>query len=311
MNKIAIVIPYFGKWPDWFDLFLYSCERNEDINFILFTDCETPTRNYKNIEFISQSFTSYCKMVSEKLNVDFYPAKPYKLCDLKPFYGFLHQDILTEYDFWGFADIDIVFGDINSFYPNDLLEKYDVFSTHADRLSGHFCFFRNNEYFRNLCFQITKWEEKLSDETNYALDESDYSRLIFPESKFIGKFYRQIMMRIFNWKQAWEIYYSIFPVIQKILRFKKRKLYFKEQHTTPILASDNRMYKYESENWFYKDGKIYNDKIKFNYIYLHFMVFKKNNFRKDYFWKDNYYKLSKNHDFSIGVKISKTGFESL
>lgn len=42
--KIAIIIPYFGKFPEWIDLFLYSCSRNAklsegiEVNWLIFTD---------------------------------------------------------------------------------------------------------------------------------------------------------------------------------------------------------------------------------------------------------------------------------
>lgn len=31
--KYAIIIPYFGKWPVWFDLYLKSARENECIDF--------------------------------------------------------------------------------------------------------------------------------------------------------------------------------------------------------------------------------------------------------------------------------------
>lgn len=37
-NKVCFVVPYFGKFPSYFDLFLKSCKYNEDFNWIIFTD---------------------------------------------------------------------------------------------------------------------------------------------------------------------------------------------------------------------------------------------------------------------------------
>jgi len=306
-KNIAILIPYFRKWPEWIDLFLYSCEQNSDIDFIIFTDCDTTLRKAPNIHFYPITFNEYCREISRILNIEFCPINPYKLCDIRPFLGFIHEDILQKYDFWGFGDIDIVWGNIRDFYTDDLLNNYDVFSTHNDRLSGHLSILKNSKKYTNLCFRIKDWQIKLTDDKNYALDEADFSRLIFPESKYIGKFYRQIMMKYFGWKFAWEVYYSIFPIIHLILRFKHKRLYFKEQHTTPILNSDGRLYKYESDTWFYKEGKIFNDRNKRDYIYLHFMIFKKNNIQKEYYWKESFYSVSFNYNFANGVKIDKNG----
>lgn len=27
-NKIAIIVPYFGRFQEWFDMYLYSCSKN-------------------------------------------------------------------------------------------------------------------------------------------------------------------------------------------------------------------------------------------------------------------------------------------
>ena len=40
MKKICILIPYFGKFPKWFDLYLYSCSHVKSIDFYYFTDCK-------------------------------------------------------------------------------------------------------------------------------------------------------------------------------------------------------------------------------------------------------------------------------
>ncbi len=308
--KIALIIPYFGKWPEWIELYLYSCSKNEFIDWYFFTDCEKVDVIYKNLHFIYLSFEEYCYNVSKKLGIDFKPMSAYKLCDLKPFYGYIHQDILKGYDFWGFADVDVIWGNIKDFYSDNLLSKYDVFSTHNDRLSGHLCILRNNLKYTNLCFRIQNWQTKLESEQNFALDEGDLSRIIFPQSKIIGKFYRQIMMKFLGWKLAWETYYTFFPFIHAVFQFKKRKLYFREQHTTPILSSDGTLYKYEAENWFYENGKITNDRTKKEYIYLHFMIYKKNNFRADYFWKDDFYHL-KTSDFTKKILINKQGLYAI
>ena len=32
--KIAMIVPYFGKWPEWMDLYLYSCSKNPQVDFL-------------------------------------------------------------------------------------------------------------------------------------------------------------------------------------------------------------------------------------------------------------------------------------
>lgn len=308
-TRIAIIVPYFGRWPEWIDLYLFSCARNSFIDWHFFTDCE-PKQQKKNVFFTYLSFEDYCKQVSEKLKIEFKPTSAYKLCDLKVFYGYIHSDILKKYEFWGFGDVDVIWGDIKSFYTNQMLDRYDVFSTHADRLSGHLAILKNNPKYTEMCFKIKNWQQRLTAKNNYALDEIDFSRLLYPESKYIVKIYLKIIRKLFNWRDAWVIYYHLMPVINSMLFLKSRKLYFKEQHTTPILSDDGLTCRHDADTWFYKNGKLTNNKTRQEYPYLHFMIFKKNSFRNDFYWKDNYYSIPIDTDFSkVTVRISKDGFD--
>ena len=38
MNKIRLIIPYFGKLPKFFPYFLLTAKRNHKIDFLIYTD---------------------------------------------------------------------------------------------------------------------------------------------------------------------------------------------------------------------------------------------------------------------------------
>ena len=40
--------------------------------------------------------------------------KPYKLCDLKPFFGRLFPEAVDGYDWWGYTDTDMLLGNLRS-----------------------------------------------------------------------------------------------------------------------------------------------------------------------------------------------------
>lgn len=306
--KIAIIIPYFGKWPDWIDLFFHSCENNPSFDWYFFTDCAIPPKYRSNLNFKQTTFLEYCKNTSRELSINFTPKNPYKLCGLKPFEGYIHRKLIANYDFWGWADIDVVWGDLGKFYSEKLLQRYDVFSTHADRISGHLAILRNVPKYTKLCFQIPDWKLKLEDQKAFPLDEQDFSYLVYPESKYITKFYSKVIRKLFNWRDGWFIYYNFTPFLNRIFRIRSRKLFFKEQHTTPILGNDGLSFIHDSDTWIYKNGEIINPKSNKKYIYIHFMIYKKNSFRTDYFWKDNFYSLPNDYCYNKGVIINKNGF---
>lgn len=310
MPKIALIIPYFGKWPVWKDLYFYSCAQNPDIDFFIFTDCGIPdvSCSMHNLHFNEMTFSDYCDKVSTSLKIDFHPTSAYKLCGLRPFYGYIHADLLAPYDFWGFGDIDLVFGQINHFYTDKMLHQYDVFSTHADRLSGHLAILRNNNYYRNLCFSIPQWQEKLQSAKAIPMDEMDLSLLIYPAVKWLWKMRKFLIRPFMNWRNEWITYFHIVPYLNQLFGCQRKRLYFKEQHTTPVLSDDQPSWEEDSANWIYRNGCIYSKKTGKEHIYFHFMRYKKNTIYPDYIWEEDYYYLD---DQFEDVWIGKEGFYPL
>ena len=54
MNRIAIIIPYFGKFNNYFKFWLESARANQDVDFLVFTDdnryaCGGRSANSQNI----------------------------------------------------------------------------------------------------------------------------------------------------------------------------------------------------------------------------------------------------------------------
>lgn len=284
-NRIAIIIPYFGRFPEWFDMYLYSCSRNPFITYYFFTDCDIPDQIYPNTRFTHLTFKEYCNVVSESLNIQFEPDSPYKLCDLKPFYGVIHSDELKEYDFWGFGDIDLVYGDLSVICNDEILDRYDVISTHHDRLSGHFAIFRKASKYTNYCFRINNWKERLSSNCHYGLDEVDMTKLIYPELRMISICYR----RLFSFLGVEE--WSFREWINKVVRRIGRR-YFKEYKTT-VLPKEGEVWKY-----YVNDNSVV-DPVGLELPYLHFMFFKKTQYADtEQYWRDGFWGIPSGFDYS-------------
>ncbi len=139
-SRIAFIVPWFGRLPNYFEVWLKSCEWNKSIDFFLFTDDRSLFDYPSNVYVKYISFEEMrCKLQSV------FPFKiclesPYKLCDYKPAYGEVFQDVLNGYDYWGFCDIDIIWGDIRSFISSSLLHQYSRLYTH-----GHCSIFKNEK----------------------------------------------------------------------------------------------------------------------------------------------------------------------
>lgn len=137
--KVCVVGVYFGKYPEFIDLWINSCEKNEKIDFWVFGDAALP-RVPGNVHQILLSLEEMKKIAEEKLGERIILDKPYKCCDYKPLYGYIFSDYLSEYDYCGYCDFDVLFGDISSF-----LEKYDLYQYDKFLTLGHLSFIRNTK----------------------------------------------------------------------------------------------------------------------------------------------------------------------
>jgi len=148
-NKIAIIRPFFQEgyteWPQYFDTFLISCKYNRDVDFIIPTDDDFPKEYLAdNIKIIKTSFADLMKRINAIHNTQMKLSGPHKLGELKPLMGRIFMEELKGYDFWGFCDFDLIFGNIRSFMTDELLDKYDHLM-----VAGHFQLHRNSEEGRN------------------------------------------------------------------------------------------------------------------------------------------------------------------
>ncbi|SEA01279.1 hypothetical protein SAMN05216331_11472 [Porphyromonadaceae bacterium KH3R12] len=177
-HKIAFIIVYFGEFPWFFRYFLHSGIRNPSIDFIILTDNTPVSTPSGNIKFIHYSIDQFNRDASRVLNMDIHIEKGYKLCDFKPAYGYIFSSLIENYDFWGYCDIDLIFGNIRNFMSSRILNQYDVISARHDYLTGCFALYRNQDYYNTLFMHskdyttvFTNQKSFFFDETNYAFEE--------------------------------------------------------------------------------------------------------------------------------------------
>lgn len=145
---------------------------NSNIDWLFFSDnisLPFSTGNIKLIEFSKDNFST---LASEKLNLNIHLLNPYKICDFKPTFGKIFEDYIIDYEFWGYFDIDLLFGDVDKFLNNSVLDKNDIITTYKHFLSGPFSIFRNKENLNLLFRKVFEFERILQDPKHYGLDEN-------------------------------------------------------------------------------------------------------------------------------------------
>ena len=259
MPRIGFIMPYFGAWPFWLPFFIESCRTNPSVDWLFYTDCPPISDCPPNVHIIPISYQAYCKRISTQLGITFDQPNPYKLCDIRPAFGYIHKDELHEYDFWAFGDIDLVWGNLRAYFTAERLAQKDLFSTHARRISGHCCLLRNVPHIREAFLRIPRWQERFTTPEHQALDEGAFSR------RFIRhKSWPAPLARIAN---------TFNPL--------NRRAEFIEAYSTPgaKIAWTDGQYRFPLR-WYWRHGELTNDLDgKHTFPYFHFIVWKKNDWK--------------------------------
>ena len=185
MKKCCFIVPYFGRFNNYFQLFLNSCRSNKTFNWLIFTDDKTEYNYPENVKVVYTTFEEIRDRFQSKFDFKISLDRPYKLCDFKPTYGYVFEDYLKDYKFWGECDIDTIMGNLEAFFPNSFLENYDKILC-----LGHMVMYRNtaenNRVFMNEYHGYFPYRLFLSGPEPFAFDEEGNPgniNRIFKESK--------------------------------------------------------------------------------------------------------------------------------
>ena len=285
MNKIAIIVAYFGKFPNYFPLWLKSCSKNPTVDFIVVTDQELNVP-YDNIIVKNMQLSDLQKKASAVLGFEAALANPYKCCDYKPLYGLLFADILKGYDYWGHCDIDLIFGDLQYFF-----EKYDLYSYDKFGTLGHLALYKNSDKMNNLyktIYENLDYRNVFTNEDNCAFDELCG----------IYRIHKHMNVRLFTKR--------IFVDIATI---------YKRYRIGDVYGLDIKPINYPMQTFCWENGKTYHvywsdDKLKKQeYIYIHFQKRPNYNMLQDLLDANKFY--ITNHGFFPGSEKEPTQEEIL
>jgi len=163
---------FFDRWPRWANLFLDSCRYNPTVDFFLLTSCSPPRpRLPSNVKVVELDLPQFQALASERLGIAVNFAQPFKVIDFKPALGEIFESDVKDYDFWGYCDVDLVFGDIRTFLSDELLMEYDIVCTRVEFITGHFTLFRNVEELRRLYARSRDYQKVFGSAEIFNFDE--------------------------------------------------------------------------------------------------------------------------------------------
>ncbi len=290
-KTIIFLMPYFGKWPEWFPLYLESCRWNLTVDWLFFTDCPIPENPPTNVRFISMTFQEYKHLASQRLGINFETDYSYTICNLRPAYGIIHQEYIESYDYFGFGDVDVIYGNLRAFYTDEVL-RYNTISTHANRVSGHLFLIKNHELLVNAFCQIPNWQQRIAQPFNAGIDEAAFTKVL--------RGYRRMPNYL---QQLWGIFDPY-----------KRNHLFKERFSTIFseIPWINGSYNYPNKYLWYQ-GKLTAESGE-ELMYLHFMNWKSSRYLPKRYGEKSAWELLPQiihpslTDFNQGFYISHLGF---
>ncbi|HBK82288.1 MAG TPA: hypothetical protein DDZ41_01610 [Flavobacterium sp.] len=170
--SIALLVCHFGTFPWYLQYFIQSCKYNPTVDFFIITDnLETIPNLSNNVKIVHQTLDVFRNHASKTLDLKISNyVNNNKLSDFKPAYGLLFSEILSGYDFWGYTDLDIIFGNIRGFMTDDILKNHAIVSGRHDCIYNKFCLFKNNEDMQTLFKQSRDYQNIFSRPQRFYFD---------------------------------------------------------------------------------------------------------------------------------------------
>lgn len=174
MLKKCFVITELGSPFSWTQTYINHVQRLKDDGWCwkIFTPNKYDVPVDGNVEVIPMTAEELADLVKEKLGV-----KPnltitskgvpsVHVTDFYVFTGLIFEDYLEDVDYWGITNMDIVYGNLSKFLPDEELIKYDVWTDdvgpEGGRVNGIFSLWKNKGVINRLCLGIQDWEGKLA-----------------------------------------------------------------------------------------------------------------------------------------------------
>lgn len=177
MKRCAFILPWFGPLRNYFDIFLRSCSINGEYDWIILTD-HVPEQTPDNVRIRPMTFEEFQRAAQSKFEFRIALDRPYKICDFKPALGYIFEEELGGYEYWGHCDCDFVFGRLAPILESLFDKGYEkIFS------AGHLTIYRNDPLNNRRFMQVDKdgvdmHRIALSNPGIFAFDESLWTRSV-------------------------------------------------------------------------------------------------------------------------------------
>lgn len=257
MQSIAIIIPHFGKFNNYFPLWLESCAWNSSIDWIIFTDDKRKFEFPVNVRVHYTSFDETRQLYQSFYEFPISLTKPYQICEFRVAFGEIYHQYLSNYKFWGYCDTDLLWGNIRQHLPDSILLEYSKISWR-----GHLTLYRN--------------EERINRLYRTAVDGYDYFKVALGNNTGYPTAFDEGMINCIFEKNAEPVYKSLLFADLRIRSNNFHLLHFSGKDEYKNKAQVFIWYKGNLFRWYVGDGGL----VREDFCYIHFL-------KRDMFLKPN------------------------
>lgn len=166
MRKL-LICPYFGELPSWMDKWQERVEaRLVPAGYTILLDTDE---------------ARFRQRVKDRLEIECPPmAGTGKIWDYRPTFGVLYEEEIaqTKAGYWGHTDFDVVFGNVEHFWPDELIDESDLISDHPYYVCGPWTLYRFGSGVSRLFEWAGNWREILEDPTPSGWIETAYTEML-------------------------------------------------------------------------------------------------------------------------------------
>jgi len=182
MLKKLLIYSYFGRPQGWEEKYIANFNTLEKYgwDWLICTDVDVKSKG--NVKVLPLNFEQYKDLVEKKFGVRpnwhiTAQNQASRLLDNSAS-GYLFEEYLKGYDFWGWTGLDVVMGRVDKWLTDEYLADCDVFGNDPDALNGCLSLLRNTEENKFLFKAHPDWKRLLSDSGWFAFEENELSQIL-------------------------------------------------------------------------------------------------------------------------------------
>lgn len=183
-RKKVLIQTQFGTPHTWTTEYFRNVRMLEPLGWSLKVFTPNLWKSAGNIEIIPMTIEGFDALVKRYCGVE--PknfidptGRPHKLVsDFYPAYGLIFQDYIRGFDFWAHTNWDMVYGRLDRYIPDVMLDQVDIWSDDVDAINGIFTVYRNNEFVNNLFRRAPGWEMAFTLHEECAFDEYQMTQAV-------------------------------------------------------------------------------------------------------------------------------------